>query len=68
MKLRQILPALLLTALVAASCSKKPEIKLLTDTVTTGPISESVTATGTLESETTVDVGTQVTGIIDKIY
>ncbi len=55
-------------AACAASCSHKQEIKLVTDTVTTGSISESVTATGTLESVTTVDVGTQVTGIIDKIY
>lgn len=36
--------------------------------MTTGSISESVTATGTLESVMSVDVGTQVTGIIDKIY
>lgn len=64
----KIIPALALMALTAASCSKKAEITLITDTVTSGPISESVTATGTLESETTVDVGTQVTGIIDKIY
>lgn len=53
---------------VTASCGHKQEISLVTDTITTGPISESVTATGTLESVTTVDVGTQVTGIIDKIY
>lgn len=51
-----------------SACGHKQEITLVTDTVKTGPISESVTATGTLESETTVDVGTQVTGIIDKIY
>jgi HlyD family secretion protein len=31
-------------------------------------ISEMVTATGTMESVTQVDVGTQVTGIIDKLY
>lgn len=52
----------------ASACGHKQEITLVTDAVTIGPISESVTATGTLESETTVDVGTQVTGIIDKIY
>ena len=31
-------------------------------------MSEVVTATGTMESVTSVDVGTQVTGIIDKLY
>ncbi len=50
------------------SCGKKEEIKLVTEPVKLGAISESVTATGTLESVTSVDVGTQVTGIIDKIY
>ncbi|MBQ8674331.1 MAG: efflux RND transporter periplasmic adaptor subunit [Bacteroides sp.] len=33
-----------------------------------GNISESVTATGTIEPVTEVQVGTQVSGIIDKIY
>ena len=51
-----------------SSCGGEERISLVTDTVTTGSISESVTATGTLESVTSVDVGTQVTGIIDKIY
>lgn len=58
----------ILTLLLAASaCSKKESIRLVTEEVTKGSISETVTATGTIESETTVDVGTQVTGIIDKI-
>ena len=51
-----------------SSCGGEERISLVTDTVTTGSISESVTATGTLESVMSVDVGTQVTGIIDKIY
>ncbi len=40
------------------------------ETYTVAPISmsEIVTATGTMESVTSVDVGTQVTGIIDKLY
>lgn len=33
-----------------------------------GELTETVTATGTIESVTQVDVGTQVTGIIDKLY
>lgn len=39
-----------------------------TYTVEPATMSEIVTATGTMESVTTVDVGTQVTGIIDKLY
>ncbi|MCH4156817.1 MAG: efflux RND transporter periplasmic adaptor subunit [Muribaculaceae bacterium] len=51
-----------------ASCAKKENVSLETVTIGTGEITESVTATGTLESETSVDVGTQVTGIISKLY
>ena len=36
--------------------------------VSKGDISNSVTATGTIEPVTEVEVGTQVSGIIDKIY
>ncbi len=57
-----------LTLLVMAGCAKKEKITLETATVDTGEISESVTATGTVESVTQVDVGTQVTGIVDKLY
>ncbi len=55
------------TVLLAA-CSKEPKVTLDTAEVSRGDISESVTATGTVESVTQVDVGTQVTGIIDKLY
>lgn len=51
-----------------AGCHKEPKIKLDTVTVSKGNISETVTATGTLESVTQVDVGTQVTGIISELF
>ncbi len=54
--------------LTVASCSKKEKVSLETATVTKGEITESVTATGTVECITEVDVGTQVTGIIAKLY
>lgn len=54
--------------LVTTACTKKQQESLETDKVTRGEITESVTATGTVESVTQVDVGTQVTGIIDKLY
>lgn len=55
-------------ALLAVGCSKKEQMTLETHTVGTGNIIETVTATGTLESVTQVDVGTQVTGIVSKLY
>jgi len=39
-----------------------------TDRIGKGTISSTVTATGKLEAITTVEVGTQVSGVIDKIY
>lgn len=56
------------TALAVASCGKKPSVELDTVKVERGELTETVTATGTVESVTQVDVGTQVTGIIDKLY
>ena len=54
--------------LLLASCGGKPGVALETVEVERGEIAETVTATGTIESVTQVDVGTQVTGIIDKLY
>jgi len=61
------LPAAFLI-LTAASCSKEQKMELETYTAEPTTISETVTATGTMESVTQVNVGTQVTGIIDKLY
>ncbi len=54
--------------LLASACSKKEKVSLQTATVTRGEITEAVTATGTLECITQVDVGTQVTGIVAKLF
>lgn len=43
-------------------------IGFATEKVNRGNISNSITATGTIEPVTEVEVGTQVSGIIDKIY
>lgn len=48
--------------------SGKSDITLQTGTVSKGDIRNSVTATGTVEPVTLVEVGTQVSGIIDKLY
>ena len=44
------------------------ETSYTTETVKRGTLSNSITATGTIEPVTEVEVGTQVSGIIDKIY
>lgn len=48
--------------------SSKPGMQLETARVTRNSISNVVTATGTVEPITLVEVGTQVSGIIDKLY
>lgn len=55
-------------ALTLAACGKEQKVSLETVKAERGELTETVTATGTIESATQVDVGTQVTGIIDKLY
>lgn len=54
--------------MILAACNKASDATLDTITLKEGEITQTVTATGTVESVTQVDVGTQVTGIIDKLY
>ena len=68
MNLNKLSTLILSAALTLASCADKDKIRLETATVSAGSISETVTATGTLESVTQVDVGTQVTGKITKLF
>lgn len=58
----------LLVVFLLVSCHENKAPQIQTVTPTRGELTETVTATGTLESVTQVDVGTQVTGIIDKLY
>lgn len=58
----------LITLLVLASCADKPQTSYQTEKVTRQDISTTITATGTIEPVTKVEVGTQVSGIISKIY
>lgn len=54
--------------LLLAACSEKSEISLTTKKAEITNITTSVTATGTIEPVTEVEVGTQVSGIISHIY
>ncbi len=46
----------------------RPEPQVSTVPVTRGEVVERVQATGTLEAVTTVDVGTQVSGVVQDLY
>ena len=54
--------------LLCTGCDKKSTVNYISTTVEKTDIRTSITATGTIEPVTKVDVGTQVSGIIDKIY
>lgn len=61
--------AVVIACCCLAFCGKeKHEISFDTAEVKEGNISNSVTATGTIEPVTSVDVGTQVSGIVANIY
>ncbi len=73
MKKKIIIAAVVLAAVGAGlwfftASPEKSKITYATATVTKGNLSSSITATGTIEPVTEVEVGTQVSGIIDKIY
>ena len=66
-----IIAALLLGLLAFFMLGKKKaesKISFQTTEITTADISTSITATGKLEAVTTVEVGTQVSGIVNKLY
>ena len=56
-----------IAVLVAAACGRKQAAPYRTDPVTRGPVSEVVNATGDVSAIVTVNVGSQVSGIIDKL-
>ena len=65
------LVALLLIAGIIAMVAKKGKnevINFQTTQVEPGEISTTITATGTIEPVQTVDVGTQVSGIVKRLY
>lgn len=53
---------------VLAACSEDSKVNYNTAVVEKQDLSTSITATGTIEPVTKVEVGTQVSGIIDRIY
>ena len=59
---------MLLGAAVMTGCSKKTSFTYSEAEAAKQDIVNSVTATGTIEPVTSVDVGTQVSGVISKLY
>ena len=59
---------MLLGAAVMTGCSKKTGFTYSEAEAAKQDIVNSVTATGTIEPVTSVDVGTQVSGVISKLY
>src|SRR5438105_2101589 len=61
--------AIFLAALLAACAGRgKKDEKYKTEPVTRGTITMTVTATGTLSAVTTVQVGSQVSGVVSRLY
>lgn len=67
MKIKHIFASLIVVSALAA-CSESQKVVYSTTPVEKQNISTSITATGTIEPVTEVEVGTQVSGIIDRIY
>src|SRR5438477_1682209 len=59
---------LVLVLFVLARCSKSSASAFQTATVTRGPITQAITATGTLNPVINVQVGSQVSGNIQKLF
>ncbi|MFZ2287331.1 MAG: efflux RND transporter periplasmic adaptor subunit [Bacteroidales bacterium] len=63
-----MLAAVAITLLTVHSCKKSKTYVFETSMATTGSIVNTVTATGTIEAITSVVVGTQVSGIVEKLH
>ena len=59
---------LIIIAVIVVLIIAKSKVDFATEKAQIGSVSNSITATGTIEPVTEVEVGTQVSGIIDKIY
>lgn len=63
-----VIAIIAIAAIVFSGDKDTEQISFTQETVSKQTIQNSVTATGTIEPVTSVTVGTQVSGIIDKIY
>ena len=66
--MRRYITAAAVSILALAACSDGDMVTYTKTKVSKGDLATSITATGTIEPVTKVEVGTQVSGIISKIY
>ncbi|MGN0218143.1 MAG: efflux RND transporter periplasmic adaptor subunit [Bacteroidaceae bacterium] len=59
---------MMVIAVAVCGCTKKQHVTYNMTEIQKQDITTSVTATGTIEPVTSVDVGTQVSGIVSKLY
>ena len=59
---------LLFTAALIASCHRERAVAFKAAAVTRGPIAEVVSATGEVSAVVTVNVGSQISGTVSKLY
>ena len=60
--------AALILAAVMTGCKEEAKTEFTTAKAENGNIQTTITATGTIEPVTSVTVGTQVSGIVSKLY
>lgn len=60
--------ALIAIFIIFKACGKKKNFSFETAEVKTGTVTNVVTATGTIQPVDTVSVGTQVSGVVSKVY
>jgi len=63
-----VLAVVALLAWLLSGNKKKEEVSFETEAAAPATVSNSITATGTIEAVTSVTVGTQVSGIVSKLY
>ena len=63
-----IVGSMLLTTLFFSSCKNEQQTSFTTAKIEKGNIQNTITATGTIEPVTSVTVGTQVSGIVSRLY
>ena len=66
--MRRYVAIVLAAATLACGSRSKKDEKFKTEPVTRGNVTMTVTATGTLSAVTTVQVGSQVSGVIARLY
>ena len=63
-----VIVAVAIVAWLMSGGKKKEDVQFVTEKVAKSTIQNSITATGTIEAVTSVTVGTQVSGIVNKLY